>query len=216
VKEASTSRVFVALELPSGVREEIVDRIETARASLPQARWVKAENLHLTLCFLGEQPPSMLAALRDALHPLFAARPALRLEVRGAGCFPPRRPARVLWVGVDDHDSGLADLGREVTMRCSSVVGQESERRPFSAHVTVGRCREPWPGRAVEKLATSFVEPCGPSFVVERGTLFESLLSPRGSEYRALDHFSLLGLEKSVRLDSRAPSRAGGGSGATR
>ncbi len=60
-------RLFVALELPSAVRENLAALLKALRAVSPQTRWVRPENLHLTLKFMGEVPETKLAAIRSAL-----------------------------------------------------------------------------------------------------------------------------------------------------
>jgi 2'-5' RNA ligase len=60
-------RLFVALEIPSAVRENLAALIRKLRAVAPQAKWVRAENLHVTLKFIGEVPETKLEAIRMAL-----------------------------------------------------------------------------------------------------------------------------------------------------
>ena len=82
-------RLFVALELPPPVRHEAARRIAAERSRLPAARWTHADNLHLTLVFLGEVGESALDGLVAALAAAFAVHPPLTLRLAGAGTFPP-------------------------------------------------------------------------------------------------------------------------------
>ena len=94
-------RLFVAIEIPEPVCREVKRRVAGLRDRLPRARWVDPEVLHLTLLFLGEVAAERVEGLATALRAAFAPVPPLGLRLRGAGTFPPGRPARVAWVGVE-------------------------------------------------------------------------------------------------------------------
>jgi 2'-5' RNA ligase len=183
-------RLFLALELPPEVQEALVDRIEALRPRLPGSRWVRRDQLHLTLVFLGETEETLLPRLAERLAPVFERYSPLTLRVEGGGTFPPRRPARVAWAGVVSPPE-LSDLQGEVARAASAAVGGELEGRPFHAHVTLARCRRPWPRRVVERFAEGVDGPFGPPFTVREGTLFESRLDPGGARYMKLAAFPL-------------------------
>ncbi len=183
-------RLFLAFDLPEDRRREIARRASELARSLPAARWVKAENLHLTLSFLGDTDPERMAPLAAAVGPVFAASPPLTTEVAGAGTFPPGRPARVAWVGLRSDEALLA-LQRGVAAVAAKAVGGEPERRPFHAHVTLARPRQPWNRRASEAFAAAFTSPIGGPFEVREGVLYKSDLGPGGSRYTALETFPL-------------------------
>ncbi len=60
-------RLFVALEIPSTVRENLANLLRSLHAISPKTRWVRAENLHVTLKFIGEVPEAKSGAIRNAL-----------------------------------------------------------------------------------------------------------------------------------------------------
>jgi RNA 2',3'-cyclic 3'-phosphodiesterase len=203
-------RLFVAFELPEGVREEAGRRAAEARRALPPARWVRAEGLHLTLKFLGETDPGALAALGAGLTAAFAAAPAMTARLDGAGGFPSGRPARVAWIGVagaDVSDAGSANahaadacdalgaLQERVAAVAEEAAGAERERRPFSPHVTVARPDPPWPRTAIESFIARFTaapgSPLAAPFPLAAGSLVESVLGAGGSRYRTVATFPL-------------------------
>ena len=59
-------RLFVAVEIPFSVRDNLAALIRDMRAIAPQPKWVRAENLHITLKFIGETAPARLDAIRTA------------------------------------------------------------------------------------------------------------------------------------------------------
>lgn len=185
-------RLFVALEVPGAPRRELEERVASMRNRLPAARWVALGNVHLTLVFLGETAEAMVAPLSERLRPAFARCPVLDLQLADGGTFPPDRPARVAWVGMRAPQA-LGTLQREVTAAVATTLRLEPEARPFSAHVTVARCPEPWPLKAVENWKASLAGPIGPAFVAERGILVESFLEPKGARYREVATFPMGG-----------------------
>src|SRR5260370_9149547 len=80
-------RLFVALEIPSAVRESLAGLLKSLSAVSPQTRWVRPKNLHVTLKFIGEAPEAILAAIRTALVGVRSDQP-VALDFRGLGFFP--------------------------------------------------------------------------------------------------------------------------------
>lgn len=193
-RDRTPARLFLAFDLPRAHREEIRNRSATVKKELPAARWVPAENLHLTLAFLGDVPTDRIDELIGALRPAFARTPAeepfLELAAAGGGTFPPNRPARVAWVGIEGPPE-LTAVQRRVERAAMRALDREPRRKPFHPHVTVARPRRPWNRRATERFAAAFEGRLGEPFVVERGVLYRSQLKPGGSVYAALQRFPL-------------------------
>ncbi|MES1211717.1 MAG: RNA 2',3'-cyclic phosphodiesterase [Acidobacteriota bacterium] len=185
-------RLFVALEIPEAVRREVARRVAGLRERLPRARWVDTEVMHLTLLFLGQVHEGKVPGLAAALREAFAAHPPLDLRLAGGGTFPPRRPARVAWVGMEAPEE-LAALQAAATAAAVASIGFTPEERPFHPHVTLARCEPPWPRDAAEKLAAAFPGAVGQPWVADHGVLFESKLSPRGPRHRAVETLPLTG-----------------------
>lgn len=190
--EAGALRLFLALDLPEAHRREIGERCARLRSRLPAARWVRPDNLHLTLVFLGAVEPGRVADLAAAAAPTFAGAGPMEVAVEGGGTFPPGRPARVAWVGLEGGP-GLPELQRAVAAAACAALALEPDRRPFHPHVTVARPRRPWNRRAAEDFAHAFEGRLGEPFRVADGVLYESELRPGGSRYTALERFALGG-----------------------
>lgn len=178
-------RLFVAAELDDAVRRsaaEIQARLRKAcEADNRRAiSWVAPENLHFTLQFIGEVEPGVSRQVVEQLTPPFDV-PPFDVSVAGVGTFPPSGPPRVVWLGVADGGVPLAALAREVNARLDQV-GLPRDDRPFRAHLTLGRVKGPTGPRVRDALAASRDAVAG-RCRIERVTLFESRLSPRGSTY---------------------------------
>ena len=182
-------RLFVALEPPDPVRRRLaalaVELRRTAGRHADEVRWVPAENVHLTLQFLGAVPEERVAELEGAIRAAAAAGRPLSLELKGAGGFPNARRPRVVWAGIAGELGVLGalvgDLGRRL-----APLGFAPEERPFSAHLTLGRARD---GRGAPGLAGALAhaaEADGTPWRAADVVLFESHLAPKGPRYEAI------------------------------
>ncbi len=175
-------RLFVGIALPEDIRA----RLGALCGGLPGARWVDAENLHLTLRFIGDVGRDAAEDIHDALERVRGA--PFELTVSGLGCFETGRKVRALW----------ADVGREERLvwlqeRIESVLvrtGVEPERRKFKAHVTLARFRNGGSPRIGDFLEAHNTFSAGP-FPVEAFTLFRSFLGREGPHYEALAEYPL-------------------------
>lgn len=191
VGEGESLRLFVALDLPEEVRERIAAAAERHAQLQPQARWVKKENLHLTLKFIGEFPADRMDRLVKALEETTARQRAFTASFGGCGGFPSVGKSRVIWVGMERGEGEAASLAAELN-RGLVRVGVKKEARPFRGHLTLARLRSPadcssWVAAMEEELAG--LEEM--TFMVEEVTLYRSILSPAGPTYMPLRRFGL-------------------------
>lgn len=143
-----TWRIFVAIELPDRVRKRLAEHIARVRSLAPEARssWVREENLHLTLKFLGDILLPKVEALAQATASAAKTVGPFELTVKDCGAFPPRGQPRVLWVGIDDASGHLALLQTALEDECAKA-GFPREERPFHPHLTIARIRKPHDSR---------------------------------------------------------------------
>ena len=191
---AATARLFIALDPPPDVQEQLVAWArealrEGARGSGPASvRVLDPTLLHLTLCFLGNRSVEEIATLGDLLAT--CASPVGELSIGAPLWLPPRRP-RALAVEIhDDPSGGLRALhGTLLAALASSCGFREPQRRRFRAHVTLARIRERRARRGGERLSDEErTLPATPalSFTPEAIVLYRSWLSPAGASYEAL------------------------------
>lgn len=181
-------RLFVALEIPVPVREALAALLRELRPLAPQVKWVRAENLHVTLKFIGEVPSQKAEGIRAALAQ-FRTEGAFDLRFRGLGFFPNEKRPRVFWAGIE-CDSRLARLAAEIEAKLEPL-GIARESRAFSPHLTLARF--PAPGMP-EKLRAAVDGSRGRDFGELRANefvLIESKLKSSGAEYTPLQSFPL-------------------------
>jgi 2'-5' RNA ligase len=145
----------------------------------------------VTLKFLGGVDTDRLAAVVDALGVAVTPCRPFDLGVRDLGAFPTATRARVLWAGIDAGAEAAAALAARIDDALASL-GFDREPRPFAAHVTLGRVRQP---RASRRLAEALTGgPYGRQHV-DHLSLMRSELSPHGARYTELAALPLRGGE---------------------
>lgn len=168
-------RLFVAIELPETVKADLARLC----SGVPGAKWVKPENLHLTMRFIGEVSEDTAADIAAALDQIRA--PGFDFVLSGVGQFASGRKPRVLWVGVEKNAS-LGHLHGKVE---STLVrtGIEPERRRFSPHITLARLRGASKSRVNGFVSGHAMFTAGP-VDVDSFILFSSFLGRNGAIHR--------------------------------
>jgi 2'-5' RNA ligase len=177
-------RLFWALSLPGDLKAKLGGFQAELEKLSPDAKWVKQENLHLTVKFLGEVEKSDLPALTRAVTEGVRGQMPFRLKLAGWGTFG--RPPRVFWVGVNGDVGALRELRVRVE-KALLPLGFPVEKKFFSPHLTLGRLRSPRNVNAMCERAEELVAgrgSWGEFFVVNRIDLMQSTLTRQGPVYR--------------------------------
>jgi 2'-5' RNA ligase len=185
-------RLFVALEIPSAVRENLAALLKSLGTVSPQTRWARPENLHVTLKFIGEAPETKLAAICSALASARSDQP-VALDFRGLGFFPDEKHPRVFWTGIESSPN-LKTLAADIE-KAAERLGVPREQRPFSPHLTLARFEPPG---LPEKLRSAIQENAKREFGALRTSQFhliESKLKSSGAEYTTLERFAFVAAE---------------------
>lgn len=174
-------RTFVCLELPPLARDRLAATQERLRESGARVGWVRPENIHLTLKFLGSVPTERLREVVQAMQRAALPPPPVTLELTELGCFPNRRAPRIIWAGLKQLPEELKNLHLRVENELVAA-GFPAESRPFSPHFTLGRVRS---GRSIRKLLSAMgaerLEPL--RFEVKEIVVMGSQLHPSGALY---------------------------------
>jgi 2'-5' RNA ligase len=182
-------RLFLAI-VPDELRESLSRWMPRDGDLLPGARWQPAENLHVTLRFLGEVADPDVARLGGPVAAAAAAHRRLRLALDGPAALPERKRARVACLGVRP-DPRLGALRDAVAAAAESTLGLEPDPRPFRPHLTLAGVKRPWTAAASDAWRALSFPYRGAAFEVTYVDLMESLSSPTGARYRTLERFPL-------------------------
>lgn len=167
-------RLFVGLAVPETLRT----RLTALCGGVPGARWVRPENLHITLRFIGDIDEGLAEDVDAALSRITA--PSFTLEVSGVGQFGRDIKTRALWAGIAPNAS-LNHLQAKVEAAVTGA-GLPAETRKFKPHITLGRLKNPPPDRVGQFIIDHAGLRAG-IFPVDRFTLFSSFLSSSGAIY---------------------------------
>lgn len=171
----STARVFFALVPPPEVQRALGELArETARRA--HGRPVPAENMHVTLAFIGAWPSARLPTLLDAAATIHGQPTNIVLDRLGAF-----RRAGIAWIGPSLVPDALTRLAASLADTLSAV-GVILDAQPYRPHVTLARrCRGPYPEGAT-----------GPfRFDADRFVLMQSHTRTEGARYSALSEWPL-------------------------
>ena len=189
-------RTFIAVELDELWHEELARLQDRLRRALWQDRdlkWTRPEGIHLTLKFLGPVPEVDLPGVCAATDMAVRGHVPFEVEASVLGSFPPRRPARVLWLGSQAVPAALIKLQAGLE-QCLAEVGFEPEKRAYSPHFTLARVHGARAGEAVSRyLAKAGPVEGFPPLLVAALTVFRSDLTRLGAEYTVLHRVRLEG-----------------------
>ena len=173
-------RLFIAATPPSEIRDLLIKTY----SEIERARWVKKNQLHVTLRFLGELEDDLAAVVRESLGEISAHQ--LSLRIKGVGTFG--RPARVLWCGLEPPGE-ITALAKAIDENVLQA-GLTADDKPFAPHLTIARFKNSPP-----PLIKRFLEQNEafetPEFTIREFELYQSKLSSSGPEYSVLKTYPL-------------------------
>ncbi|MDX9788105.1 MAG: RNA 2',3'-cyclic phosphodiesterase [Desulfobacterales bacterium] len=178
-------RTFIAVELPPPVVCFAGRVQEIMRAEGIRLGWVRPENLHLTLKFLGDIEADRIAEIKTALASAAQDTVPFSLSACRVGVFPGLRQPRVVWLGIEGQVDQLLNLQGQVESALSQV-GITPEKRPFKGHLTLGRVKNRIDPDALQRALIKAEQAESVEFMVESLTLFKSDLKPAGAIYTRL------------------------------
>jgi 2'-5' RNA ligase len=177
-------RTFIAIELEKNIKEAL-SRIQLElKKTEADVKWVQAENIHLTLKFLGEVKEENIEKIIPCLKKIADTTNRFQIEIKDIGAFPSIKSPRVIWSGVSEGKKELMQLAGLVDDGLVKLEFPEEERK-FSAHITIGRVRSP-KNKAALSEAMQRLKFNALSQRVKSITFFKSTLTPKGPIYEKI------------------------------
>ena len=185
-------RTFIAIELPTEVKDKLSKIQEQLKKSGADVKWVEPKNIHLTLKFLGEIDDKKLEKIIEIIDGTVKDKNTFHIRISSLGAFPKINYPRVIWIGIDKGDCETKEIAKELEEKIAKI-GIPKEGKAFSSHITIGRTRSTLNReKLVQELKTQSANFCGGlEFVVTKITLFKSTLTPGGPIYEALKETNL-------------------------
>ena len=179
-----TIRCFIAIELSPEIRDTLREIQSDLKKSVVGVKWVKPENIHLTLKFLGHINPSTVEEVKSALTEIASHVKPFTIRLSSPGAFPSLGSPRVIWVGIDKGDKESIDLAGRIEEK-TALLGIEKENRAFHPHLTLARVNF-LKDKDLLKNAFSSLKVPPAEMTASKLTLFQSTLTREGSIYTVL------------------------------
>ncbi len=182
---SNTIRTFIAIELPEKIIYTIRKVQEEIKSYGLKIRWVRPENIHLTLKFLGDIKEADTEKVARAVSESVTGYPPISLAVKGIGVFPGIKRPRVLWLGISKQLDLLTALQKTLDEKLEAI-GFPKEKRPFRGHLTLGRIKAKIDPKRLNDVLKEFTQFESEHFFAKRIILYKSELKPKGAVYTKL------------------------------
>lgn len=187
-----TIRSFIAIPLSSEIRRNATRLLTKLSQADDGIKWVPADNLHLTLKFLGEVDNIEVPRVCDVVGDVCSEFEPFELSFAGTGGFPDLERPRVLFAGVEDPSGSLCRLVSQLETELAELRFKR-EPRDYRPHLTLGRTRG-GSRRAKEEVVQrmkEFSDTQLGSMLVEEVQIYASFLEKKGPTYQVMGTIEL-------------------------
>jgi 2'-5' RNA ligase len=187
----SRIRTFIAIDVSEPVRDRLVKLQEKLAQADTDVKWVEAENLHLTLLFLGEVEDKQLHEVCRAVAGACAGVAPFTMSLEKVGCFPNARRPRILWAGVGTGVQEVVALHDAIEPALLDLGCYRREERDYTPHLTLGRVKgDKVTSELSEAIAKNQAWQAGDT-VVREVLVMSSSLGRDGPEYAVMSRAKL-------------------------
>lgn len=180
-------RSFISINLNDALKKEINNLLMDLKKYNFDVKWVPAENLHITLKFLGHIPEETIEKVKERLYNIVFSFKPFRLRFNGMGFFPDKKRPRVIWINISDSD--VLKILQEAIEEKLKEIGFAKEERGFSPHLTIGRIRSLRDRERLVELVETIKDREFGIIDVDRVSLMKSDLRPGGAQYSVIAEF---------------------------
>jgi 2'-5' RNA ligase len=183
-------RLFFAVKVSDTIKADVRSAIDSFPLRNPPWRWIKTDNMHLTLKFLGEVDEKVVPDLKAVAMDAAQRVKPFRVVYGAFGGFPSLSRPRVIFFEAKEGTKELAEIARFLETGVEPL-GIPREHRPFTAHLTLARIKEPLPRGMADRLASVPRLPPTACQDVDRFLLMQSHLAREGATYEEVESFQL-------------------------
>lgn len=181
-------RTFVAVELSPRVIARAGALIDKLRVAGAEVNWVRTQQMHLTLKFLGDVADTETPDICRVVEEAASQFEPFEIICRGAGAFPNTSEPRTLWIGIQDGAEELTELWRAIDEAFKTKLGYAREHRGFHPHLTIGRVKRELPGSEGElsRLLEENAQFDADLAIMDEVVTFSSVLGRKGPMHEAM------------------------------
>lgn len=183
-------QTFISTEINDNILNEINKAQEHFKKIDCDVKWVKLLNIHLTIKFLGEIDQKKIEIVIKKLELITKDIRSIQTKLIQLGAFPTIEKPKVIWTGLEDKSSNLANL----FVKIENELGKEGfkkEEHCFRPHITIGRIRSKKNFSALTKELKNYSITQNINQRITEIKLVKSTLTPKGPIYENLKTFSL-------------------------
>ncbi|MBT3228838.1 MAG: RNA 2',3'-cyclic phosphodiesterase [Candidatus Marinimicrobia bacterium] len=183
----SEIRTFLAFPIPKEIKGYFKNMLEPIIDRQDKINWVKRENIHITLNYLGEMDSENVEEHASHIESVINSFPPFKLGTTDTGIYPHANEPRVLWVGSAPYDLTLSAFKQKLDKELT-LLGYRLDKRQFQPHITLARVKTiSRKSSFIHKFLTTEVREF--NFEVDTVLWMKSTLTPTGAEYEELKSF---------------------------
>lgn len=186
-------RTFIAVDISDEQRtamEMVQQQLQSAGLT---AKWVRPDDFHITLHFLGEINEREVGALCNVINRVAKKAPPLTLGIAGLGAFPNLRRPKTIWAGVTEGAEELSRIHDALRDPLAELGCYRHEDRRYTPHLTLGRCKAQEESEAAAAELAKYATWSAGSRPVHEIRLYRSESTRKGFEYSILGRGELRG-----------------------
>jgi len=183
-------RIFISIELPDEIKKNLDKLMAKLKETEAAVKWVKAENLHLTLKFLGWVEDKQLDNLIKLTKEAVSGFESFKISFENLGTFPSGENPKIIWVGTDKGGQELCKLAKNLEQTLAAA-GYSKESREFRSHITIGRVKKKQGADKLKEKIKSLSAPKFGEVLVDRISIMESTLTKSGAIYKKIKEVTL-------------------------
>lgn len=195
-------RLFLAIPIKTRDNDFIplLEGLKRQLAHEKRIGWVKPDNIHLTLKFIGNTPNEDVPKIIEAVGTMLKNHKSFTMDFNHTGIFGSRYAPRVLWLGMQNTPQELYDL-EEDTLSAFDKIGYLRDRQNFVPHITLGRIKELCEKQYFQKIVAGIEQKSYIRQDVNEIILFQSFLRPEGAVYKVLKKWELRTEDRGLKND---------------
>ena len=185
-------RTFIGIEIENTVISEISQELSYLKNQFPNINWIRPENIHITLKYLGNVEPNDLRKVFSEIAKIGLSEAPFSLEIESTGVLPDLRRPKVVYAGCGFGGNELISLQNKIAKTCDTL-GYPFEKKPYTPHITLGRIKKPSYALGIDDIILDMNNIDFGISDVDEIIVYMSELTSTGAEYSPMHRVRLEG-----------------------